>query len=379
MAPAVHLEEYILASIVVISALIVAWYRTKNDFSAAAMGRKSVRLSSGYHMPLIGLGTWQAQPGEVGNAVAAALKAGYRHIDCAAIYGNEKEVGSAIADAITGKVLKRRELFVTSKLWNTEHHPQHVRAACQASLAALGLEYLDLYLIHWPQQFAHVDGQTYGIPRQADGSVRYASVPLADTWRAMEALVDEGLVRSIGVSNFNAAQLEAICAGARIMPACNQVESHPFLAQQPLRDACRSRGVVLSAYSPLGSGASVDGHTVTSHPELERIGRKHRHSAAQVALAFQVRRGVPCLPKSVTAKRILENLDLGRLVRALDEAEVSALAALDKGQRVVYGGPKVERNGELEPRDLIHPDYPWNADGSERGHEAGVSQSKKER
>jgi alcohol dehydrogenase (NADP+) len=225
------------------------------------MGTRSVTLSSGQQMPLLGLGTWQAPKGEVGAAVTTALAAGYRHIDCAAIYGNEGEVGEALAAAFAGG-LARKDVFVTSKLWNSEKAPADVKPALLKTLADLKLGYLDLYLIHWPQQFGKTAGVINTVPRNEDNSVKYAAVPILDTWRALEALVEEGLVRALGVSNFNAAQVNALCDAAKVQPVCNQVESHPFFAQAPLLAACRTRGVALSAYSPLGSGASVDGHSV---------------------------------------------------------------------------------------------------------------------
>ena len=334
--------------------------------------QRSVLLPSGGEMPLIGLGTWQAPKGEVGAAVTAALAANYRHIDCAAIYGNEAEVGEALSAAIGGG-LKRDELFVTSKLWNSEHDPKDVRGACVQSLKDLKLDYLDLYLIHWPQQFEKVTGSTAQIPRNDDGSVRYARVPLSETWAALEKLVDEGLVRAIGVSNFSIPQMQSVCKVARIRPACNQVESHPFFAQDALLRACQELGVLLTAYSPLGSpgnpaqiGTSADGYTVPTHPTLMQIGKAHGKSAAQVALAWQISRGVPTFPKSTNAARLAQNIDIDDL--ALSPEEVEAINQLDHGWlgRGCYGGPKVERSGVVEPRDLAHADYPWMPDGSER-------------
>ena len=358
----------ILATLAVTLTLSAAYVsRRRLSRSRVGLGRRTVLLpNAGVRMPLVGLGTWQAPKGEVGAAVLAALMAGYRHIDCASCYGNEREVGTALKHAIRDKGIRRSDLFVTSKLWNSEHAPEHVRASCLKSLEDLGLEQLDLYIIHWPQQFEHVDGTIAGFPRNEDGSIKYARVPIIETWRAMEKLVDEGLVRAIGVSNFNARQVRELCDAARILPACNQVESHPFMQQAPLLEACKERGVVLTAYSPLGSGAKVDGHTVASHPVLQRIGDKHRRSAAQVAVAFQARRGVPTFPKSVSEKRLRQNLDVAALVDDLDADDLDALRALEAHERIGFGGAKVERNGRLEPRDLVHPDYPWNADGTER-------------
>ena len=191
-------------------------------------------------MPLIGLGTWESSPGEVGAAVTTALDAGCRHIDCAAVYLNEKEVGDALSAAFAGG-LTRSEVFVTSKLGTAEHAPEHVRAACVQTLRDLKLDYLDLYLVHWPIQLEHVEGSTASIPIDPDGTWRLASVPLADTWQAMERLVDDGLAKAIGLSNFNAVQMQRICDGARIRPVCNQVECHPVRASlwipRPLGEA----------------------------------------------------------------------------------------------------------------------------------------------
>lgn len=323
----------------------------------------SVKLSNGHDMPLLGLGTWQAEKGVVGEAVAAALDAGYKHVDCAAIYGNEIEVGNALAAAFK-KGLDRKKIFITSKLWNSEHAPEHVEAACKKTLADLQLDYLDLYIIHWPQQFEKTEGSTASFPRNEDGSIRYANVPHIDTWSAMEKLVDAGLVKAIGVSNFNAVQVKDLCGRARIPPVCNQVESHPFFTQEALIKANAELGVKVTAYSPLGSGSTLAGGSVIDSPILKQIGEKHGKSSAQVAIAYQVVRGVPTFPKSVTASRIIENLAAGDL--KLDEADMAAIGDLNQNVRGSWGGPKVERNGVAEPRDFLHKDYPWSADGSEK-------------
>eukprot|EP01051_Picozoa_sp_SAG22_P022120 SAG22_NODE_5174_length_1071_cov_1.158599_1_plen_210_part_01 len=181
--------------------------------------------------PQVGLGAWQAAKGEVGAAVKVALEWGYRHIDCAACYGNEAEVGEAFG-AFFAKGLpngRREDVFVTSKLWNSEHAPENVQAACEKTLADLQLKYLDLYLVHWPQNFEHVDGATASFPRNPDNSIKYdLTTTLLQTWAAMERLLELGLVRAIGVSNFNSAQIAELLAGGKIPPAANQIESHPY-------------------------------------------------------------------------------------------------------------------------------------------------------
>lgn len=316
----------------------------------------SAALRTGAKMPLVGLGTWQAPAGEVGKAVSTALAAGYRHIDCAACYGNEAEVGASFAAAFAGGV-KREEVFITGKLWNSEHIPANVRPACEQTLADLKLDYLDLYLIHWPQNFQKVEGTTRGFPRTPEGGIIYdMDTTIMDTWAAMEKLVEAGLVKAIGLSNFNSVQIAEIMEKSTIKPAVLQVESHPFFTQEPLIDFCKGHDIVVTAYAPLGTGSPIDGATIPTHPKLAEIGKAHGKSAAQVAIAFQVNRGVPTFPKSVTESRIKQNLDV---MVQFSAAEMAAIGALNQDLRTGWGGPKVERNGGMEPRDLLHPYYPF--------------------
>merc|ERR1712059_153006 len=192
-------------------------------------------------------GTWKSAPGQVTEAVEHALKSGYRHIDCAAVYGNEAEVGAGIR----ASGVAREDIFVTSKLWNTKHHPEDVEAACRKTLADLGLNYLDLYLIHWPVAFERGD---VAFPKNEDGSLRYdIETHPTTTWLAMEKLVEKGLVRTIGLSNFNSEQITDILKKGSIKPVTNQVECHPYLTQAKLLEFCKERDITLTAYSPLGS------------------------------------------------------------------------------------------------------------------------------
>jgi len=314
---------------------------------------QSIRLRSGKDMPVIGLGTWKAPPGVVGAAVKSALESGYTHLDCAAIYGNEKEVGAALESS----GIDRSSLFITSKLWNSEHAPEHVMSAVRQSLSDLKLGYLDLYLIHWPQAFAKVPGTHIGRSLHANGSVIYDfDTGIEAVWGAMEALVDAGLVKAIGLSNFNQAQVDLVMRVARIKPAVLQIESHPFLAQQQLIEHCSSLGIAVTAYSPLGSGAVIDGHQIPSHPLLIKIGSRYGKSAAAVAIAWQVQRGVVVIPKSITESRIVQNLQAANL--ALAYSDMAQLDGLNRNYRVGWGGPRV--NGQ--PRDLVHPLYPFRAE-----------------
>ena len=189
----------------------------------------TLQLNSGQAMPIIGLGTWQAPAGQVGAAVKTALENGYRHIDCAAIYGNEAEIGAVFAEAFSSGLVKREDLFVTSKLWNSEHSPENVRPALELTLKELRLDYLDLYLIHWPQCFAKESEGNRSIPKNEDGSIKYdLETCISQDVGGLESCVDAGLTRSIGLSNFNSEQIAGVCEGARIQPAVLQVEIHPI-------------------------------------------------------------------------------------------------------------------------------------------------------
>ncbi|KAM4616367.1 aldo-keto reductase family 1 member A1-A [Polymixia lowei] len=317
-----------------------------------------VTLSSGQRMPVVGLGTWKSAPGQVKQAVLAALDFGYRHIDCAAAYGNEQEVGEALALRVgPGKALRREEVFVTSKLWNTKHDPQDVEEACRTSLDHLGLSYLDLYLMHWPMAFQR--GKEL-MPRRGDGSVCYSETHYRDTWVAMESLVDKGLVKAIGLSNFNAKQTDDVISMARHKPVVNQVECHPYLSQADLLSHCRSVGVCVTAYSPLGSGdrpwASSNEPCLLEDPRLETMAKKYQKTTAQVILRWHVQRGVVCIPKSVTPSRIQQNLQVFDF--SLLEEDMKQIDTINCNERFIV--PAVERDGKRVWRDAEHPHFPFH-------------------
>jgi len=258
-------------------------------------------LNTGAKIPSVGLGTWQSDPGVVGEAVYAAVKAGYRHIDCARAYNNEKEVGLALKKLFEEGVVKREDLFITSKLWCGHHAPEDVPEALGDSLNDLQLEYLDLYLIHWP--FKIKKGTSIGNPEN------FLPPDIPATWAAMEKLHDAGKARAIGVSNFSSKKLGDLLAVARIPPAVDQVECHPSWQQSKLHSFCQSTGVHLSAYSPLGSpGSTWMNGNVLKEPVVISIAEKLGKTPAQVALRWNIQMGHSVLPKSVSEERIKQNL-----------------------------------------------------------------------
>eukprot|EP01028_Stygiella_incarcerata_P000837 TRINITY_DN1130_c0_g5_i1.p1 TRINITY_DN1130_c0_g5~~TRINITY_DN1130_c0_g5_i1.p1 ORF type:complete len:307 (+),score=87.16 TRINITY_DN1130_c0_g5_i1:498-1418(+) len=266
-------------------------------------------LSSGISMPSVGLGTWKSVKGAAAKAVDAALQCGYKHIDCAAVYGNEEEIGDVFEKTFSSGKVKREDVFITSKLWNTNHAPEHVLPACKKTLKDLHLEYLDLYLMHWPIAFRH--GEEV-FPVDADGKAATSGVPLEDTWKAMEDLVDMGLVKAIGISNCNIRNVKRIMECARIKPVVNQVEMHPYLPQQELVDFCKKHNIVITAYSPLGTAdfKQPDEPSLLSDDIVVGIAKKYEKSAAQILIRWAVQRDTIVIPKSATPSRIKENLEV---------------------------------------------------------------------
>ncbi|XP_011500526.1 PREDICTED: aldose reductase-like [Ceratosolen solmsi marchali] len=269
----------------------------------------NIKFNNGNVIPAFGLGTWKSKPGEVTEAVKYAIDIGYRHFDCAYVYGNQKEIGIAIKDKIAEGVIKREDLFITSKLWNTFHKRNAVESHLQSTLDELGLEYLDLYLIHWPIAFK--EGSEL-FPTDSDGTLQLDNdADYVETWKGMESVLAKYLTVNIGVSNFNSEQIDRIINCCDVKPVTNQVESHPYLNQEKLSEFCRKRGIVITAYSPFGSPdrpwAKPDDPKLLEDKKLLELSKKYNKTPAQILVRYQLDQGCVVIPKSVTKSRILEN------------------------------------------------------------------------
>ncbi|CAG2532668.1 alcohol dehydrogenase (NADP+) [Maribacter dokdonensis] len=310
----------------------------------------TLKFRNNDEMPILGLGTFRSEPNEVYNAVLSAIKMGYRHIDCAAAYGNEKEVGNAIADAIKQGLVTREDLWVTSKLWNASHGEDNVIPALNQTLEDLQLEYLDLYLIHWPVALK----KGTEMPEKASDFVPLSEVPLTNTWKGMEAVLEQGLAKHIGVSNFNENQLKEIMASAVHKPEMNQVEMHPFLQQEALQSFCVQNDMLLTAYAPLGSLVDKNSKLrLLENDTIKNIANTRNMSPAQVALAYTIQRGIAVIPKSINGARLLQNLET--LNHTLTEEDMSLLKDLDKGHRFIDGKFWEVENGPYTTDSI------WNA------------------
>jgi diketogulonate reductase-like aldo/keto reductase len=259
-------------------------------------------------LPAAGFGTLIPDTLATGKATQAALEAGFRHLDCAERYRNEEAVGNAIQDAFKAGTLQREELFVTTKLWNSNHRPERVKPAFDGSRRRLQLDYIDCYLIHTPFAFQPGDEQD---PRDEHGRVIYdGGVTLVDTWRALERLVDEGYCKSIGLSDITLEKLRGVVAVARIKPAVVQVESHPYLPEWELLEFCREHGIVVQAFAALGHAMQP---SVLNDPVITAIAKRVHKTPAQVALAWAVQRGTAFLTTSTKPQRIQESFDISTL------------------------------------------------------------------
>jgi diketogulonate reductase-like aldo/keto reductase len=283
-------------------------------------------------IPALGFGTLVSDSTETRSATKAAVEAGFRHLDCAERYRNEEEVGLALKDLFAEGTVRREDLFVTTKLWNNNHRPERVKPALQASLNRLGLDAADLYLMHTPFAFRPGDDQD---PRDSHGAVAYDDgVTLEETWAAMESLVDEGLTRAIGLSDIGVGGTRRILDSARIKPAVVEVESHPYHPQWDLHELCKTEGIILLAFAPLGHALEP---RLLDDPLIVSIAQRYGKTPAQVLLAWGIQRGTAVLTSSVRPGRIRENFDVTALPESTIE-EISELQTRIRFNSVVDGG-----------------------------------------
>lgn len=299
---------------------------------------KTLKFKNGDTLDAIGLGTWKSEKGEVENAVYTALKLGYTHIDCALVYGNEAEVGNALTRALDESIITRDDLWVTSKLWNNAHKKEDVLPALKQSLKDLKLDYLDLYLMHWPVAFKP---GLQGFPENDEDFLSLDEVPLIETWEAMLEAKSQSLVRHTGVSNFSAKKLRGLIGKTDDIPEMNQVELHPLLQQEQLLEFCNDQNIHLTAYSPLGSGDRTpemkadDEPSMLDNETINKIAKKYKASPAQVLIAFHLHRNTAVIPKSTNPGRIKENLKSAAL--KFDDEDLQNLKSLDRHYRYVNG------------------------------------------
>ncbi|XP_055845513.1 aldo-keto reductase family 1 member B1-like [Episyrphus balteatus] len=292
-----------------------------------------ITQNNGTKIPALGLGTYTSLGGDCERAVRDAIDAGYRHIDTAYFYENEEEVGRAVRDKIAEGVIKREDIYIVTKLWCHFHDPEKVEYACRKSLKNFGLDYVDLYLMHWPYGYVH-RGDNEMFPTKANGDVELSDVDYVDTWKAMEKLVDLGLTKSIGVSNFNSEQLKRLLSNCSIKPIHNQIECHPALNQKKLIALCKELDIIVTAYCPLGRpdpAKKTPGFLFD--PKVKEIGDKYKKSPAQVVLRYLIEIGVVPIPKTVTKSRLAENLDVFDIKLSADDHKF--LDTFNTGERVI--------------------------------------------
>jgi len=303
-----------------------------------------LQLASGDELPVVGLGTWKLPKHKAEKLTFAAVEVGYDHIDCACDYGNEAEIGAGLRMVLQSKLCSREELWITSKLWNTYHAAEHVRPACERTLRALGLDYLDLYHVHFPIAQRFVPFETryppewIFDPQASHPRMEPATVPIRETWEAMEDLVRAGLVRNIGVCNFGVSLLRDLLSYAAIRPVVLQVELHPLLTQEKLLRFCEEQQIVVTAFSPLaaesyfsiGMARQPQDSVLMEEPIIEAA-QRHNKTRAQIVLRWGVQRGTAIVPKTAQVNRLFENLALFDFELAADE--MRAISGLNRGRR----------------------------------------------
>ena len=311
---AVGMKSFRWAVVVLLVTVLIFWPSSNNK-------QTTVLLSTGIGMPRVGLGTWKSEKGVVGAAVKHAMQNGYRHIDMAPRYGNEKEIGKAFSDVFETR--ERGEFFLGSKLWNTDHHPSRVSVALTTTLSDLRISYLDVWYMHWP------------VSLQPGGDIfpeiKFEEVAIKDTWAAMEEEYDAGRVRSLAVSNFNVEQLSVLLKSARIKPVANQVELHPYLPNGRLVEYCRKNNIQVVAYSPIGSPGNAannrkDVTALIKNNVITRLATEFSRTPAQIILKWALQKGVVVIPKSITPTRIDENF----AAASLSDLPPRAISEIDR-------------------------------------------------
>jgi alcohol dehydrogenase (NADP+) len=318
-------------------------------------------LWTGVRMPAIGLGTFgsdHAPARDVAAAVRYAAEVGYRHFDCASVYGNEREIGAAFTQIFRDLRIRREELWVTSKLWNDRHAEDAVIPSCRESLSYLRLDYLDLYLVHWP--FPNYHPPHCDVSSRSPNAQPYVHENFMKTWRRMEELVDRGIVRHIGTSNMTIPKLELLLRDARIRPVVNEMELHPHFQQPNLFDLVRSHGIEPVGYSPLGSPARPERDRVSTDtvdledPVIIKIARRHHVHPAAVCIRWAVQRGQAPIPFSIKPAHILSNLQAA-IRPTLSSEEMMEIASIDRNCRLIKGQVFLWREGQSW-EDLWDPD-----------------------
>ncbi|KAI4300085.1 hypothetical protein L6164_033501 [Bauhinia variegata] len=294
----------------------------------------AITLNNGFKIPIIGLGVWRMEGKAIRDLVINSIKIGYRHFDCAADYQNEAEVGEALAEAFSTGLVKREELFITTKLWNSDHG--HVVEACKDSLKKLQLDYLDLYLVHFPIATRHTGVGTTDSALGEDGVLDIdTTISLETTWHAMEELVSLGLVRSIGISNYDIFLTRDCLAYSKIKPAVNQIETHPYFQRDSLVKFCQKHGICVTAHTPLGGAAANTEWfgTVSCLDDqvLKGLAEKYKKTAAQVALRWGIQRNTVVIPKTSKPERLKENFQVFDF--ELSEEDMKLINSIDRKYR----------------------------------------------
>lgn len=306
------------------------------------MAAPIIKLNTGHPMPQVGFGLWKVDNATCANTVYNAIKVGYRLFDGACDYGNEKEAGEGVARAIKDGLVKREDLFLVSKLWNTFHDGDKVEPICKKQLADWGIDYFDLYIIHFPVALKHVEPEVRYPPGWAyDGKddVQLSNASIQETWTAMESLVEKGLAKSIGISNFQGSLILDLLRYAKIRPATLQIEHHPYLVQPTLLKLAQAEGIAVTAYSSFGPQSFIelewqkakDTPVLFEHPVVTKIAEKYKKTPAQVLLRWSTQRGLAVIPKSNNPERLQQNLDVNAF--EMTPEELDSISGLDRQLR----------------------------------------------